>query len=232
MDINKQLDKLCMEHFQNRAYVADGIFFGSNADAWNSIHPKVLFVLKQPNSDDLLGEDYREYDFDTCIGEQVWRELLSRLYGIMRTSETGFPTYQEAAGTKAQKEAFTQYPFAVINLIKDSGAGSTYTPELKKLVSENLVFLQKQLDLLCPNIIVCCGSGVFDIVNQAITPSIFSNGNWLKYNPDREIIFFDTYHPGKPNAGKRLKDAYEGPLSEYYNFLKKNISIYSHTCNS
>lgn len=26
MDINKELDKLCIEHFQDRAYVADGIF--------------------------------------------------------------------------------------------------------------------------------------------------------------------------------------------------------------
>ena len=100
MNINKQLDKLCMEHFQNRAYVADGIFFGSNTNAWNSIHPKVLFVLKQPNSDDLLGEDYREYDFDTCVGEQVWRELLSRLYGIMHTVESGFPMYDKATETK------------------------------------------------------------------------------------------------------------------------------------
>lgn len=121
MNINKQLDKLCMEHFQNRAYVADGIFFGSNTNAWNSIHPKVLFVLKQPNSDDLLGEDYREYDFDTCVGEQVWRELLGRLYGMMHTDESGFPKYDKATEIKSLKEAFCQYPFAVINIIKDIG---------------------------------------------------------------------------------------------------------------
>ena len=60
MDINKELDKLCLEHFKEKAYVADGIFYSSDVNSWNDINPKVLFILKQPNSDDLLGEDYRE----------------------------------------------------------------------------------------------------------------------------------------------------------------------------
>lgn len=223
MNVNEQLEKLCMEHFKNRAYVADGIFFESNADAWNNIHPKVLFVLKQPNSDDLLGEDYREYDFDTCVGEQVWRELLGRLYGIMHTDESGFPKYDKATEIKSLKEAFCQYPFAVINIIKDIGNGTTPTADLKKYALQNLEFLQKQLELLRPDIIVCCGSGVFDIVNMAIQPAIPSNGNWLKYNSDRNIIFFDTYHPGKPNSRKVLQEAYDKPLEEYYMFFQEKI---------
>lgn len=221
MNANEQFEKLCMEHFKNRAYVADGIFFESNADAWNNIHPKVLFVLKQPNSDDLLEEDYREYDFDTCVGEQVWRELLGRLYGIMHTDESGFPKYDKATEIRSLKEAFCQYPFAVINIIKDIGNGTTPTADLKKYALQNLEFFQKQLELLQPDIIVCCGSGVFDIVNLAIQPSILSNGNWLKYNSDRNIIFFDTYHPGKPNSRKVLQEAYDKPLEEYHMFLKK-----------
>ena len=47
---NKELDKICMKHFQGRPYVADGIFYSSPTELWNYIHPKVLFVLKQPNS--------------------------------------------------------------------------------------------------------------------------------------------------------------------------------------
>lgn len=221
MNVNEQLEKLCMEHFKNQAYVADGIFFESNADAWNNIHPKVLFVLKQPNSDDLSGEDYREYDFDTCVGEQVRRELLGRLYGIMHTDESGFPKYDKATEIKSLKEAFCQYPFAVINIIKDIGNGTTPTADLKKYALQNLEFLQKQQELLRPDIIVCCGSGVFDIVNMAIQPAIPSNGNWLKYNSDRNITFFDTYHPGKPNSRKVLQEAYNKPLEEYYMFFQE-----------
>lgn len=71
MDINEKLDKLCLKHFQDRAYVADGIFYGSAVENWEKIYPKVLFILKQPNSDELLGEDYREYDFGTCIEEHA-----------------------------------------------------------------------------------------------------------------------------------------------------------------
>lgn len=221
MDINAKLDKLCLQYFQDKAYVADGIFYGSAVETWEDVYPKVLFVLKQPNSDELLGEDYREYDFKTCIGEQVWRELLSRLYGIMNTTEEGFPSYEEAVKTDALKEAFTQYPFTVINVIKDIGAGTTSTGYLKRYAHENIYFLEAQLDLLQPNLIVCCGSGVFDIVNQAVSPSIESSGNWLKYNKDKKVVFFDTYHPGKPNTWRTLKEAYEQPLKEYCSFFKE-----------
>lgn len=221
MDINKKLDKLCLEHFQDKAYVADGIFYGSAVKSWADTCPKVLFVLKQPNSDELLGEDYREYDFETCIGEQVWRELLSRLYGIMNATEHGFPSYEEAVETNALEKAFTQYPFAVINVIKDIGAGTTSTNYLKRYANENIDFLDAQLNLLQPHLVVCCGSGVFDIVNRAVSPSVESSGNWLKYNKNRNIVFFDTYHPGKPNTCRKLKEAYEQPLKEYCIFLKE-----------
>ncbi|WP_287678682.1 hypothetical protein [Bacteroides sp.] len=226
MEINKELDKLCMEHFQDRAYVSDGIFYGSAANLWNDINPKVLFILKQPNSDELLGEDYREYDFETCSGEQVWRELIGRMYGIMNTTEKIFPDYNKAIDTKTLEETFKHYPFAVINIIKDIGAGTTSTGNLKKYAIENINFLRRQLDILQPNIIVCCGTGVFDIMNQVITPSIESNGNWLKYNRERNIIFFDTYHPGKPNTFNTLKEAYERPLEEYSYFKRNNTNLH------
>lgn len=226
MEINKELDKLCMEHFQDRAYVSDGIFYGSAANLWNDINPKVLFILKQPNSDELLGEDYREYDFETCSGEQVWRELIGRMYGIMNTTEKIFPDYNKAIDNKTLKETFKHYPFAVINIIKDIGAGTTSTGNLKKYAIENINFLMRQLDILQPDIIVCCGTGVFDIMNQVITPSIESNGNWLKYNKERNIIFFDTYHPGKPNTFKTLKEAYEKPLEEYSYFKRNNTNLH------
>lgn len=222
MNINKEIERLCIEHFQDRAYVADGIFYNSDVNSWNNIHPKVLFVLKQPNSDDLLGEDYREYYFETCSGEQVWRDLIGRLYGIMNTTEQGFPNYNKATDIETLKETFTNYPFAVINIIKDIGAGTTTTGYLKKYAIENIDFLREQLDILQPDIIVCCGSGVFDIINQAILPSIESNGNWLKYNCNRNIIFFDTYHPGKPNTKKTLEESYNKSLEEYSDFMKNN----------
>lgn len=223
MNINEELDKLCMAHFQDRAYVADGIFYNSNSNSWTDMHPKVLFVLKQPNSDELLGEDYREYDFDTCVDEQVWRELIGRMYGIMNTTEWEIPDYNEAININTLKETFTHYPFAVINIIKDIGAGTTSTGYLKKYAIENIDFLKAQLDILKPDIIVCCGNGVFDIINQAVIPSMESDGNWLKYNNKRNIIFFDTYHPGKPNAFNVLKEAYERPLEEYSKFKRNNI---------
>jgi len=46
-------------------------------------------------------------------------------------------------------------------------------------------------------------------------------GNWTKYDDTLNILYFDTYHPGRPMAGQRLVDAYEMPLREYMETLKQ-----------
>lgn len=87
----------------------------------------------------------------------------------MHTTATEIPDYEKAIKIETLKETFTQYSFAVINIIKDIGSGTTSTGNLKKYAIENSGFLKRQIDILQPNIIVCCGSGVFDILNHAIT---------------------------------------------------------------
>lgn len=220
MKINEILNKLCEEHYGTQPYVADGIFFHSNVDGWEDEKNRVLFVLKQPNSDDLLGEDYREYDIDTLMTNQVWQQLLTRLYGIHNTTASYYPSYEEACSDTLRRETFARYPFAAININKENGAGTTSTADMNRYAKENLAFISQQIAILQPRYVICCGVGVFDIMNAAITPSIESSGNWLKYNPNRDIIFFDTYHPGKPMAGDRLKEAYEMPLKELEKLLK------------
>ena len=39
---NKELDKICMKHFQGRPYVADGIFYSSPTELWNYIGSVVI----------------------------------------------------------------------------------------------------------------------------------------------------------------------------------------------
>ena len=93
MTTNQQLDKLCMEHFGNRKYVADGIFHESAESRWEMEKPKVLFVMKQPNSNNLLGDDYRTYELhDVLLGNQNWEQLFARLYGIIHTTVQDYPS--------------------------------------------------------------------------------------------------------------------------------------------
>lgn len=221
MTTNQQLDKLCQEHFGNTPYVADGIFYGSAESKWgiNNL-TRVLFVMKQPNSNDLLGEDYREYGLDTMLGNQNWEQLLARLYGIVHTTAKGYPSYEEATRQEAMIEVFNTHPFAIMNINKQEGSGTTETNSLKTYAKDHSVFIRKQIEILIPKIIVCCGVGVFDAINGIITPSAPSSGNWTKYNETFDILYFDTYHPGKPMAGQRLIEAYEMPLKEYSERLK------------
>lgn len=216
MATNQQLDLLCQEHFGMTPYVADGIFYGSAEKEWEKeACLRILFVMKQPNSNDLLGEDYRGYNLDTMLGNQNWEQLLARLFGITHTTASGYPSYEEAVQQKSLIEVFNTQPFAVINLNKQDGSGTTDTESLKAYAHKNADFIRKQIDLLRPNIIVCCGSGVFDAVNEAMGNTAPGSGNWTKYDNTHDILYFDTYHPGRPMAGQRLKDAYEMPLKEY-----------------
>ena len=217
MDYNQQLDKLCAAHFGQLPYVADGIMCHSAENLWKTTPRRVLFVMKQPNSNDLLGEDYRDYELDTLLGNQNWEQLLARLYGIVHTTADGYPSYELATRKESLIEAFTTQPFAYININKDDGSGTTDTSALKAYARENANFIRQQIEVLHPHIIVCCGTGVFDAVNAVMTPSTASSGNWTKYNQTLNILYFDTYHPGRPMAGQRLVEAYEMPLKEYYN---------------
>lgn len=130
---NDALDALNQTQFGDRPYVADGIFRNESEDRWDSIHPKVLFVLKQPNSDELLGEDYRDYGPDVCFPNQVWSQLLARLHGIMQATQGHFLPYEEAIRPASLETAWHQYPFAAINLNKEEGAGTTNPTDLHSL---------------------------------------------------------------------------------------------------
>lgn len=223
MTTNRQLDLLCQEHFGTTPYVADGIFYGSAEKRWESdTQYRTLFVMKQPNSSDLLGEDYREYGLDTMLGNQNWEQLLARLYGIAHTTADGYPPYEEATLWDNLINTFNTLPFAVINLNKQDGSGTTDTRSLRTYAHDNAEFIRKQISLLRPAIIVCCGSGVFDAVNEAMDNTAPASGNWTKYDDTHDILYFDTYHPGRPMAGQRLKDAYEMPLIEYANRIRTN----------
>ena len=222
MTTNQLLDKLCQEYFGTIPYVADGIFYGSAEKRWEEdAMSRVLFVMKQPNSNDLLGEDYREYGLDTMLGNQNWEQLLARLYGIVHTTAGGYPTYEDAIRQEHLIEIFSTHPFAVININKQDGSGTTDTRSLKAYARSHADFIRKQIQLLRPRVIVCCGSGVFDAVNAAMGETAPQTGNWTKYDDTLNILYFDTYHPGRPMAGQRLVDAYEMPLREYYNNLDK-----------
>ena len=74
--VNEALDELYADYFDS-AYVEDGIFYNSAEEDWDDEHLKVLFVLKQPSNSDLLGEDYRSYDFDTLMENTLVTGLYS-----------------------------------------------------------------------------------------------------------------------------------------------------------
>ena len=217
---NQLLDNLCQEYFGTTPYVADGIIYGSAVSRWQTANPRVLFVMKQPNSNDLLGEDYRNYDLNTMLGNQNWEQLLARLYGIMHTTANSYPSYEEATQKEHIIQTFHTEPLAFININKQDGSGTTNTRSLKAYAQNHSAFIRKQIEILHPHIIVCCGTGVFDAINDIMVPSAPSSGDWTKHNKDLGLLYFDTYHPGRPMSGQRLVEAYEMPLKEYSKRLK------------
>jgi hypothetical protein len=174
----------------------------------------VLFVLKQPNSNELLGEDYRDYGPDVCFPNQVWSQLLARLHGIMQATQGHFLPYEEAIRPASLETAWHQYPFAAINLNKEEGAGTTNPTDLQSYVKSHADFIRQQIQILRPDIIVCCGQPIFTLLNTLLLPATEETGAWVKPNPALGITYIDTWHPGKPMGGARLKEAYEKPLGE------------------
>ena len=103
------------------------------------------------------------------------------------------------------------------------------------------LFLKKEIDILRPNIIVCCDDDVFDFVTKCYFSTAkpekieYKFGIWngenekivkgmktccLWYYPDNNVIVVNSYHPTR--RGKEDWMIYECAISPFRKFLREH----------
>lgn len=184
MNFNKQLDK---ELFNNITdcdkFCRDGLVmkYGEPEDSvdakWEKVERRVAFILKD-NPDGwatdlrtwLIGEG-ENYNHNRAlrggnVGKTGFLPNIARMfYGLYANPCIGFNELNMAEVKKVWNEA----PFALIESKKIAGSSTVSHKEINvALESDNGDLLQKELEILRPNIIVCCDPSrtIFDFVTK------------------------------------------------------------------
>lgn len=109
----------------------------------------------------------------------------------------------------------------IVECKKVPGSSSINNAELEEYLKRDKQFLIRELEILNPNIIVCCGGKIFDFVIDIFWESNLRDygikGN-LRYSIERKIVIIYCQHPAKRfmNDGKW----YDITMGLFRNFLK------------
>jgi len=162
-------------------FYPDGVV---NDEAYFNSNPRVLYVLKEPNS----GNDVSEGDF--------WfkRQVENKSHHIIPTR---IKIMQKVINGNRDLN-FVAY----ININKYGGLNRTNGEKLKEYAYSKEIrpLIKKQIELLAPDIVVCCG--VYEIVKEI-----------LSENP--KSILVNMWHPSyKFTNHQKYKEVFEKRFSE------------------
>ena len=227
--INQELSK-SFEYWKDRsqgAFVQDGLMNvgrWSDEDYWDE-PLRIAFVTKEPyydNQEDADGEDYRAYNLvEMSEHSRFWKNILTWTYGLYNTNIHGYPAYDDASEFSSRKIAFENIPFSLVNVKKTCGGSTTNKGILRNYAQTFVRELSKELrTILCPNIIVCCGTQ--DVISKIIYKDYnllqIDNEGWTHYDKEHDTLFIWTYHPSARMSDKYI---YDSMINSYCCFLNK-----------
>ena len=236
---------------ENSGYDINGI--------WRDAERKIMFIVK--DCPDEWGHDARRlmtgYEDNaesqknalktrTLKGQTGFFKNIARmLYGLwyMTEDNKGKELQEQICNDATIIQAFNDIPFAYVEGKKLAGGKSCSDSELRKALERDGAFLVQEIDILRPNIIVCCDtSGI--IFNHVVRK--YFNGKipddehkWeyrytledkycgfdcrLYYYEEEGVLLFHSYHPTR--RGKAGWKIYERVLSPFRQFFAKYKSF-------
>jgi len=226
-------------------------------EKWETAKRRVMFILKDnPDGceqdtrlwlcDEINGENNRNLSGGR-IGKTGFLPNIARmLYGFLKTDINSeyFPNFDTISAAKNEvKEVFNTAPFAFVESKKNAGKSTVSSKEINTALNRDEIFLKKEIDILRPNIIVCCDAD--DEVFKFVTEHYFLNakpekieykfGIWngesedivkgmkpccLCYYPEHNVVVVKSYHPTR--LGKNDWMIYERVISPFRKFLREH----------
>jgi hypothetical protein len=127
-------------------------------EVWATQRPKIAFILKEPNDDFYK---IRGCDYDPKCGNSrvFWRNLNIWSYTVKQCFNGTPITFDEAKARKEDKVGHIAY----VNLKKkyeekDVGRTNSDDVDIQRYVDSDWEFIDKQLRLINPDVIFCCGT--------------------------------------------------------------------------
>lgn len=221
---------------------------------WERAARRIMFIVK--DCPDGWGYDTRRllvgYEGHEKSQENAWkvRNLKGRtgffkniarlLHGLhyMTEENMGKELNDQAYDDASIIQTFNEVPFAYVEAKKLAGGKSCSPAHLRKVLERDGAFLAREIEILHPNIIVCCDQNG-DIFNSVVKNCFqgrvpdedarwdyvyeFEDGNRcdfgckLYYYKEGGVLLFQSYHPTR--LGKAEWKIYEKVLSPFRRFF-------------
>ena len=219
----------------------DGIMYKNdptlNVDLlWEQSKRRIMFILK--DCPDGWGYDTREMLLDKIGKEKAiknrtlevkfLRNIAKLFYGLLEIKSDNNINDQYVNKRKAEVvEYWNTKPFAFVESKKLAGGKSVSENAIEAALEHDEMFLMKELDILRPNIIVCCnGSG--DSIFNFITQKYYKGRNaqlfggeyivegktlsdmktCLWYYPSENVVVIKAFHPSVASNWKVLEKVF------------------------
>jgi hypothetical protein len=169
---------------------------GNENEQWHSADRRILFLLKDPNSNPK--EDMRCWigrQHPTTITNRFYKNIALWFYGINTIKQDGtYIPFENAYNPAEFSNFFDNFPIAIVNIKKESGGSTISDDALLQYVGlateENNKYgncfgnyLRRQIaEILNPNIIICGGGLKRRVVLEIVQKIIFPNLNFIKFN--------------------------------------------------
>lgn len=196
MEKKLDYDTLIKEWKNNRPdyedFSDDGILI---EEIWSQTIPKVLFLLKEPNSDfvHIRGNSYSPKSGNSHV---FWRNINIWQYILSEFWNDRVPSLDKIKIVK-EKDVNS---IAYVNLKKCNENNSiSKLQNIREYVLNDNLFLKRQLELINPDIILCCGTMKFYkelFSSQFISQNVYRTKDWLVvdfYHPSCRIGYKKTF---------------------------------------
>lgn len=205
---------------------------GDEDNQWYNAKRRILFVSKElnekDNAYDLRGIDLiHKYDETISFGCRFNNNVLRITTGISTISKDGYDSYKKVNDIDYVNSIWENTAVARINLKKHSGGPTTDLNKLFKDVEIYKDLILRQLNLLMPNIIVCCGGSskimkfiIEEFLNEKPSDLKSETDNWIYYSPNKDIWVIDSYHMN-PFGNSTDEDLYNNIMQYLWQGLNR-----------
>lgn len=216
-DYNKELDKFYETYREkmkkdgkinaDKDFSIDGLLLrpagenkgGKESSYWKNSSLRVLLLLKDNNGNDGY-HNSRNYE---RVNNNFGRNIAAWIYGLFEIYNKGKkPSLTAAYDVYNQEKSFTERPFAIINIKKKVGKERVSDNEIKDYANAYCKEISKEICVLKPNVIICCGGKGGAVLNYAkdIILSKYSfdkkgSHGLIYYCKTRNLMLIRAYHP-------------------------------------
>lgn len=199
---------------------------GNEEELWEHSSKRILYITKDLNDEgawDIRVETGRrnnsgEDNIQIDNSSRFCKNYLYQVYGLRNVTVEHFIDYGSFSDEEAI-QCFDHCTLARINVKKQLGTSSIKDYVLAEYINRYSDLIKRQILLLDADIIVSCGSKIFNFVKQHCY-NLDKINDWIYYDNSLNKIVINSWHPSYPYISP--KDFYTEMMKNYYDFLQSH----------